>query len=409
MLYEHGPFPTRRLREGESDGFSILEASGYAKAISPGCIALLPFGTMVLRRISDALRAILTEFGFWEMSMPLLQKYDLWEESGRAAKYPGLLCETTIGEDCRRYVINPTQEEAILDIFRSSSFRSRDLPLRLFQIGERVRNELRPSHGIMRSRCFVLADIYSLAGDEGACEGEARLIEEIMHRLVLWTGLPIRRGMYYPSAMGAVTYSYWLPSTTKQCIVPVCRSCGSSYRVRESLKSCPSCLANDFDMVESAELGDVMRSGALLSKVMNAAPRNGGSPAHVSMAGIGISRLLQLLAENYRDGHGLIWPFRMAPFAVHIIAIDSRVQEARNAYEMLCANGHRVLLDFRQQSMGRALVDADLIGIPVRMVFGEKSREGNVELKRRGREGEAAIVPIDQAMRLLDAFESEEK
>ncbi|MFA6397111.1 MAG: hypothetical protein WCW84_14190, partial [Sulfurimonas sp.] len=134
MLYEHGPFPTHRIRDGDSDGFSFLEAAGYIKTVSPGCIAFLPLGMATLHRINSTLRSIFEDFCFWEMSLPLLQKYDLWEESGRALKYPGLLCETIIGEDSKRYVINPTQEEAVLDIFRSAAFLREDLPVRLFHI-----------------------------------------------------------------------------------------------------------------------------------------------------------------------------------------------------------------------------------------------------------------------------------
>lgn len=389
MIYGNGLFPTQRIGR-KSDGFSLLETTGYTKVVSPGCIALLPLGVLVIQNIAAAVRRSCQRHGFWEVALPLLQKYELWQESGRAEKYPGLLCETTVGDD-KRYVINPTQEEAILDLFRSSAFLASDLPLRFFQIGERIRNEIRPAYGLIRSRCFTLADIYALALDEGQSEEEAQRIEMIMNDVLTWTKLPVRKGVHYPSMSGVSIYSYWTPSATKQCIVLVCRACGSSYRARDLLTSCPSCSATKFESVEAAEIGDVMRSGEALAGVMSARGINSKKPVHMAMAGIGLSRLLQLLAEYYRDDNGLAWPIRMAPFRFHIIAVPTRSSEARDLYTSLQSAGYDTLLDLRPHSFGRLLIDADLLGFPVRLVFGNKTASGNFEVKYR-RTGETTTV-----------------
>lgn len=380
MIYEHSFFPTKKP-DAESDGFSLLEASGFVKVISPGCIALLPFGTALLQKVSHAIRTIAADHGFSEVALPLLQKYDLWEESGRAAKYPGLLCETIIGD--KRFVINPTQEEAVLDLFRQSGFLARDLPIRVFHLGERVRNEIRPAHGLIRSRSFTLVDLYALTHSAEDSELAARDLESVMDEVIKWAGLPARRGMYFPSTMGVPTYSYWIPSVTKQCIVPVCRNCGASYRVREELKTCPSCEHSEFDLVDGAEIGDVMRSGNNLSSIMQATPANSDVPVHVAMMGLGVSRLLQLIAENHHDDKGLVFPYHIAPYLVHMVAGDARTLEARELYHALKRAGHSVLLDLRKQSLGRRLVDADLLGAPFRVVLGNKTAAGSYEVRNR--------------------------
>ena len=380
MIYEHSFFPTRKVN-GEHDGFALLEASGFVKMISSGCIALLPFGTALLHKVSEAIRNIAADHGFSEVVLPLLQKYDLWEESGRAAKYPGLLCETTIGD--KRFVINPTQEEAVLDLFRQSGFLAKDLPIRVFHLGERVRNEIRPAYGLIRSRSFMLVDLYALTHSAEDSELAARDLESVMDGVIKWTGLPARRGMYFPSTMGVPTYSYWIPSVTKQCIVPVCRNCGASFRVREELKTCPLCNHTEFDLVDGAEIGDVMRSGNNLSSVMQATPVNSDVPVHVAMMGLGVSRLLQLIAEKHHDDKGLAFPCHIAPFSVHMVAGEARADEARQLYYALKRAGHSVLLDLRKQSLGRRLVDADLLGAPYRVVLGNKTGEGLYEVRNR--------------------------
>lgn len=380
MIYEHSFFPTRKVN-GEHDGFALLEASGFVKMISSGCIALLPFGTALLHKVSEAIRNIAADHGFSEVVLPLLQKYDLWEESGRAAKYPGLLCETTIGD--KRFVINPTQEEAVLDLFRQSGFLAKDLPIRVFHLGERVRNEIRPAYGLIRSRSFMLVDLYALTHSAEDSELAARDLESVMDGVIKWTGLPARRGMYFPSTMGVPTYSYWIPSVTKQCIVPVCRNCGASFRVREELKTCPLCNHTEFDLVDGAEIGDVMRSGNNLSSVMQATPVNSDVLVYVAMMGLGVSRLLQLIAEKHHDDKGLVFPYHIAPYLVHMIAGEARANEARQLYHTLNRAGYSVLLDLRKQSLGRRLVDADLLGAPFRVVLGNKTNAGLYEVRNR--------------------------
>lgn len=409
MQFSNGLFPTQLPKMESSDGFVWLEAAGYVKPVSPGCIALLPLGVIMLQKIASIVRFACQKHGFWEVALPLLQKHELWQESGRAEKYPGLLCETMVGDKC--YVINPTQEEAILDLFRSAGFLEGDLPLRFFQIGERTRNEVRPANGLIRSRCFTLTDIYALARTEAECEGEAKKIETVMDEVLEWTGLPIHKGVYYPSAMNVPAYSYWVPSATKQCTVPVCCTCGASYRVRKELIACPSCSSTDFELIEAAEIGDVMRSGTSLSEIMNAKTSNGDAPVHVTMAGIGLSRLLQLLAEYYHDKDGFSWPIRMAPFQIHVVATSARYEEANNLYAKLRSTGCEVLFDLRLQSFGRLLIDADLIGIPVRIVFGSKTPSGTFEVKCR-QTGETSNMSncndVHNLLHQIDALQQKE-
>lgn len=373
--------PTHNVKEN-STSFEYLESAGYAKTITPGCIGYLPLGLSVLEQIQKALAEICQRNGYWKISMPLLQKRELWEESGRAAKYPGLLCETTIGEN-GRYVINPTQEEAVLDLLRQVQFKKSDLPLRMFQISDRVRNEIRPAHGLIRSRCFTLADLYSISENEAEAEREALLLESIMKDFFAWLGFPMKQGIYFPSTMGVSVYSYWTPSTSKQCIISLCSNCDSSFRPKTPLLTCPACNEESIELVEGAEIGDVMRSHTSLSAPLGVHPMGNSEPVHIAMTGIGTSRVLQLIAAEYHDERGLTLPIRIAPFDCHIVADRSRAEQGVNLHGQLTKAGRRPLLDNREINFGRKLIDTDLIGMPIQILLGKKTEANTFELRFR--------------------------
>lgn len=383
MIYTQGLFPTQRIT-GECNGFAFLKTAGYIKPVSAGCIALLPFGVLVMRNIIETIRRIATGYGFSEVALPLLQKRELWEESGRVDKYSGLLCETTIGDN-KRYVINPTQEEAILNLFRSSTFRADDLPLRLFQVGEHARNEIRPAYGLIRLRCFILADFYTLCRNETEMEKETQILEQIIMAIANWAELPVQKTFHYSSTKDTPTYSYWIPSTStiKSCIVTICRECGISFRVDEPPTSCPSCGDHKLDLIEAIEIGHVVQVGKVLSEAMSAVVPNTKTLVQMVIGGIGLHRFLQLIAEHHHDKNGLTWPIRIAPYLMHVIATSEREKEARNLYVTLKKAGYTVLLDLRARSLGWRLIDADLFGIPIRVVLGNRTPIGTFDVRER--------------------------
>lgn len=397
MICKENMFPTRKL-EGERSGFSLLESAGYVKTVSPGCIAFLPFGTKTLQKITSVIRQICQEEGFVEISLPLLQKHELWMETGRAEKYASTLSKTMIGG--KEFVINPTQEEAVLDLFRSSNFKKGELPLKVFHVGERVRNEARPAHGLIRSRTFILADVYIIEKDKESLAREVKRLERIMEKVLRRIGIPFKKGLNNPSKAETNTYSYWVQSVTRQCNVLVCDNCGSSYREKEDMPACLKCGASFFSIVEAAEIGDIIQSGDSLSTPMNVCPTDSEKCVHVAMAGIGVSRLLQLAAEYQRDNNGLVWSSKLAPFLVHIISSNEREKEAQSLYENLKAAGIEALLDLRKASFGRLFVDADLLGLPMRAVFGKKTNTGTIEVKNR-RSGEIIHMSSGELIAIL--------
>lgn len=377
-----GLFPTSRPANGKHDPCTLLQAAGYVKQISSGCWAFLPLGLMVLHKINQAFRESCSQAGFSEVYLPMLQKLELWNESGRITKYKNMLAMTTVGK--QNFVINPTQEEAILDLFRSSGFKTSDLPVRIFQISERLRNELRPANGLMRTRSFVLGDIYSLTSDENSARNEVELVEQIFSHFLGWTGLEYQIGRYMPSILGAHTSSYWVNSPSKQFQAYLCKACGSSFRFTEKDSLVSPCCHLEMVPVDAIEIGDVMRSGCLFSEKMKVYPVNSlDKPVFVTMAGLGVGRLVQILAEKHSDQTGLTWPKKFSPFDCHFVVNTKRRQEAYEVSADLESLGYRVIIDDRDMSMGRQLVDCDLIGMPVRVVMSDRQDNGNLEVSIR--------------------------
>lgn len=405
MICTNGLFPTHRITK--LDGAAILDAAGYTKQVATGLITLLPFAVIVLRNITDEIRRIYEKYNFAEISLPLLQKCKLWEESGRISKYKNVLCETKIGNN-QRYVINATQEEAVLDLFRSSTFRANDLPLCLFHIGERARNEIRPAHGLIRARCFVLADAYALCHNAEQMEEVSQDLEKMLIDVAEWIGFSPKKGLYYPLPMESKKYSFWIPSTSKQCLFFVCHKCDISYRTHKEMpKSCPNCLSLDFSLVDAIEIGDVVNSGIVLSNKMNVHVAGTKDPVHVTLMGIGIYRLLQVAAEYYHDQNGLTWPIRIAPYVVQLITTVEREREARELYTVLEIANCKTLFDLRNLPIGRKLVDADLFGIPIRIVIGNKTRIGNFDVKER-KTGRESIMDKEKILNYINELKIEE-
>lgn len=390
MHYDQTLFPTSRLPSGTADGFAVLQAAGYARSIGPGLVALSALGAATLQRFADRLRVQFERFGISEIALPLLQRRELWEVSGRYAKYGPVLAETTLGEDARRFVINPTQEEAILDLFRALGPSREQLPFRSFQISERVRNEPRPAHGLIRSRSFLLADAYALSGSEAENRTEMERMESFIRELALWLGLPARPARIH----GTSGASFWVPSATKQCRVTVCQNCSGSFRSKDEFVLCPACSSGDIGEVLGVEIGDVTTSGSVLTAALGIAGP-GEAPCFLAVMGIGMSRILQLLAEYHHDDRGLVWPVQLAPFRYHMVTTEAGYELASATHELLERSGSRALFDARRLPIGRSLIDADLVGLPYRLLFGGKAHPGQIEVSVRKTGDRFAVFPAD--------------
>lgn len=377
MIIENAMTPTKKLPENPS-GFELLEAAGCVKKLSSGFYALMPNGMRVIQKMEGLLREIAEELGFGEVSLPQLQDINLWRGSGRFEQYrDGLFTVNEPGREEARFLIAPTSEEVIIDLHDKLSIPD-DKPWRVFKIGDCARNELRPAFGLVRAKSFRLAEFYTIVGDRIHLGNVLAAHETIIRKAASGWGISYDVARY-PEA-GNFKESFWTESDSKQSTTYYCEDCGKRFRSNHRrMLTCSECYSKNILICSGAEIGDLA--------VIDSHTIEALGERKLVFTGIGITRSLQLIAEQNHDKKGIVWPKRIAPYDTYIIANSARRDEARTFYSSLNRRGKGdAILDLRNVSVGEKLVDADLVGCPTRVVFGNKTGPGMVEAKSRNEE-----------------------
>lgn len=426
------------LKEAPSDAqivsHKLMLRAGMIKQEAAGIYAWLPLGLRVLERIEQIVREEQVKAGSVPVLMPTLQLADLWRESGRYDAYgPEMLRITDRHE--RELLYGPTNEEMITDIFRAYVKSYKSLPLNLFQIQWKFRDETRPRFGVMRGREFFMKDGYSFDTDEAA----ARRAYNRMFTAYLNTfarmglkAVPMRADT--GPIGGDLSHEFIVLADTGESQVFCDRKLvemappghdvdwddlqhvfderTSLYAATEEMHDAAKFEAEtpeaDRLTARGIEVGHIFYFGTKYSVPMKAnvaGPDGKDTPVHMGSYGIGVSRLLGAIIEASHDEAGIIWPDSVAPFDVVVInlrASDEAVSKAcEGAVKALEAAGKDVLYDDTDERPGGKFATADLVGIPWQLVIGPKGlADGVVELKRRAT-GEKQTLSLEAALELL--------
>lgn len=426
------------LKEAPSDAqivsHKLMLRAGMIKQEAAGIYAWLPLGLRVLERIEQIVREEQERAGSVAVLMPTLQLADLWRESGRYDAYgPEMLRITDRHE--RELLYGPTNEEMITDIFRAYVKSYKQLPLNLYQIQWKFRDETRPRFGVMRGREFFMKDGYSFDVDEAA----ARRAYNRMFTAYLNTfarlglkAVPMRADT--GPIGGDLSHEFIVLADTGESQVFCDRKLvemaapgndvdwddlqsvfderTSLYAATEEMHDAAAFEAQtpegDRLTARGIEVGHIFYFGTKYSVPMKAnvaGPDGKDTPVHMGSYGIGVSRLLGAIIEASHDEAGIIWPDAVAPFDVVVInlrANDAAVSEAcEDAVKQIEASGKVVLYDDTDERPGGKFATADLIGVPWQLVIGPKGlADGVVELKRRAT-GEKQAVPLAQALEII--------
>ena len=550
----------RTLREDPADtdsqGYALLVRAGYVRRLSSGVYTFLPLGLKVLHRVEAIVRRELDRAGMQEMLMPALSPIELWDQSGRSARFgtdalPALTVEGRGGT----YVLGPTHEEVVTATVGQEVESYRQLPVTVYQIQSKFRDEARPRYGLVRTKELVMCDAYSFdRNPEGMQVSYERAVAAYLE-IFQAVGLNVTPVVAQSGAIGGdVNHEFMVPSVVGEDHFASCGSCGyhanteaaerqivgvspapsdlperrsvatpgvvtmeevvahfaaegislkemvkaiaatnaegdvvviavrgdrevrlphgwdlvddealkahpglhkgsiglvglneagislvvdhelvartgpwlcganapdshdefvvvgrdaipdavGSFVVVEAGDACPNC-ANPLELVRSVEAAHTFQLGLQYSTKMTGASfldEDGTEqPLWMGCYGIGVSRLLGVLAEAHHDDKGLMWPKEVAPFDVHLVTLGANrnpaLEEAGDAlYSQLLREGFSVLYDDRDGSPGVKFADADLLGVPIRLVLGGKGLErGIVEWRRRrdDTEGEVAL------------------
>jgi prolyl-tRNA synthetase len=397
----------KTLREAPSDAeaasHQLLVRAGYIDQLMSGVFSFLPLGWRVHQRIESIIREEMNAIGSQEIFLPTLQKKAQWQETGRWDSYEPPLFKFE-DQHGRELALGPTHEEIITDLARRYVHSYRDLPLAVYQIQNKFRNELRPTGGLLRMREFVMKDLYSFHADEASLADFFEQVKEAYRRIFARVGVEAIAAVASGGSIGGErTLEFQVPSAVGEDRIVYCSDChyGVNKEVGNEIdRICPKCRGQNFAELSTIEVGHIFSLGTEYSAKMKATFTNKdgtNKPVLMGCYGIGLGRLLATIVEVNHDKDGIIWPESVAPFKVHLLAIDDQQStasdRAERLYRELVERGVEVLYDDREGvSAGEKFADADLIGCPYRVVVSQKTLErGGVELKKRRGE-KAAIV-----------------
>jgi prolyl-tRNA synthetase len=423
------------LKEAPSDAqivsHQLMLRAGMIKQEAAGIYAWLPLGLRVLNRIERIVREEQERAGAIELLMPTLQLADLWRESGRYDAYgPEMLRITDRHE--RELLYGPTNEEMITDIFRAYVKSYKALPLNLFHIQWKFRDERRPRFGVMRGREFLMKDAYSFDIDEAAARRAYNRMFVAYLNTFARMGLkavpmradtgPIGGDLSHEFIVLAETgeSQVFCDKTLVEMPAPggdvdwndlqsIVDQRTSLYAATEEMHDAAQFESQTAEAdrltARGIEVGHIFYFGTKYSAPMKArvaGPDGQDTEVHMGSYGVGVSRLLGAIIEASHDEAGIIWPDAVAPFDVVVINLRANdpdvCQACEAAVEALEGAGKAVLYDDTDERPGGKFATADLIGIPWQLTIGPKGvAEGVVELKRRAT-GEKITLPLDQAM-----------
>jgi prolyl-tRNA synthetase len=406
-------------KEAEIVSHRLMLRAGMMRQEAAGIYAFLPLGLRVLRKIEQIVREEQDRSGAIELLMPTIQPADLWRESGRYEAYGKEMLRIEDRHE-REMLYGPTNEEMVTDIFRACVRSYKDLPLNLYHIQWKFRDEVRPRFGLMRGREFLMKDAYSFDIDQAGAEHSYNKMFVAYLRTFARMGLksiPMRADT--GPIGGNLSHEFIILAATgesevfchKDYLDMAVPGADVNFDDRAAMQAIvdrwTSQYAATSDMHDAAayglvpadkqvsargiEVGHIFYFGTKYSAPMKAVvtgPDGKEAPVHGGSYGIGPSRLVAAIIEASHDEAGIVWPEPVAPFKVALLNLKQGGAETDAAceqlYRDLSAKGVEVLYDDRDERAGGKFVTADLIGLPWQVLVGPKGlAEGKVEVKKR--------------------------
>ncbi len=382
----------------------VLLRGGYAHQTAAGVYSYLPIGYRVIQNISNIIREEHNKIGCAELYLPVLQPKTLWEQSGRWDDYGDNLMRLTDRHD-REFCLGPTHEEVITEIVRTHVKSYKKLPLRLYQIQNKFRDEFRPRFGLMRGREFIMKDLYTFHESQECLQEWYDKVSVVYENIFKRCGIDfVRIEADNGDIGGTSSHEFMALCEIGEDVITYCRSCGYSanQEVSDLFEGapCPNCEA-EIEEAKGVELGHIFQLGTKYSESLNAKINDAnGNLVPISMGcyGIGVSRIVMAVLEQHSKEGVVAWPEEIAPYNVHVIIGNSSNEEqidlANKLEEKYSKQGLACLVDDRDERMGSKLKDADLIGAPVKIVIGKDFKDGYVEFRDGAAEPE--LMQIDE-------------
>lgn len=412
MLYSQLFGKTARLapKDETSANAILLTRAGFVQKLGAGIYTLLPLGLAVVEKISAIVREEMNAISGQELLMPQLHPKEVWEESGRWETLKGAMYQLK-DSSARDFGLGFTHEEIIVDLGRNYIKSWRDLPQYLYQIQTKFRDEPRPRSGLIRGREFIMKDLYSFHKDQQDLDQFYEIVASAYTKIFAKCGLATVR----TKAAGGVftkelTDEFQVISAAGEDEIIYCP--GGDFSENKEIAKVKEGKMCDLGhgplkKVKTIEVGNIFKFGTLYAEKMGLyyTDKTGAKkPVFLGSYGIGITRTMAAVVEVFHDEAGIIWPAQVSPFECHLLVLSSEqavLSRAEEVYEKLTKAGIEVLYDDRTDvTAGEKFADADLIGIPVRLVISDKTGKEKLEWKERAKK-ESRIISVDQVIRLV--------
>lgn len=409
---------TKTRKEAPSDETSknaqLLIKAGFIHKEMAGVYTLLPLGLRTFNNIVTIIREEMNLIGGQEISLTALQDKSVWEKTGRWSDEVVDVWFKTALKNGTELGLAVTHEEPITKMMTNFVRSYKDLPRYVYQFQTKFRNETRAKSGIMRTREFVMKDLYSFCVSQEAQEAYYEVVKNSYVKI--FNRLGIGEKTYVTFASGGIFSKYSHEFQT------VCDAGEDDIYIHDAKKIAinkevmlPEVLAelgieeSELRVVKASEVGNIFNLGTRFADAMELTyqDENGEKkPVWMGSYGLGPARIMGVIAETLSDDKGLIWPVSVSPYSIHLIVLGkdkdgATHKEAERLYKTFTDAHVEVLFDDRDLQPGEKLADSDLIGISMRIVVSDKSIEkGGVEIKERS-SSSSEIISIDQCIHMF--------
>jgi prolyl-tRNA synthetase len=389
--------------DAEIVSHQLMIRAGLIRQVSSGIYNWLPLGKKVLQRVEDIIRTEMNNSDAQEILMPMVQPASLWEESGRIDQYGQELLVFLDRHD-NKFCLGPTHEEIITDLCKNLLTSYKQLPVTLYQIQTKFRDEIRPRFGVMRSREFIMKDAYSFDLNKAGLDQSYKIMKDAYIKIFNRLGLDYRIVKADSGAIGGSdSEEFHVLADSGEDLLAF--SDKSDYAINAELltelqegqdpyslegKQSPDGKGN-LKLKKGIEVGHIFKLGKKYSEILNLRIQgeNGDINPEMGCYGIGASRIVAAAIEQNHDEKGIVWPKSLSPFQVALVEVNSKdnknvKDKCNEIYQLLKDNNIETLWDDRDKRPGVKFADMEVIGIPMTIIVGERTLEtGQIEIKKR--------------------------
>ncbi len=377
-------------KNAECASHRFMLKSGLLFMVSSGIYAYLPLGYKILRKIEDIIRKRMNEEGAIELFMSALQPIEMWKQTGRDKTLEEVMLKFKDRRG-RELCLGPTHEEEITEIAKRFVLSYKQMPLILYQIQTKFRDETRPRFGLIRSCEFIMKDAYSFDIDENSLDVSYNKMLRAYKNIFRDLSLEVVITEADPGAMGGnFSHEFMVPAQIGEDVLYFCNNCKKYLKRNGKCETCGATLVEK----RMIEVGHIFKLGTKYSSAQEAYflnHRGERKPIIMGCYGIGVSRLLPAIIEQNYDDKGVVWPKGVSGFDATLVLLEKEdevlYKEAESLYKKLTGIGFDVLFDDRGEAAGVKFRDAYLVGNPFIIIIGKKykrHKKFEVEVRKNG-------------------------